>query len=130
MSPIGTAQPDQRLRVVPVPNQFGAVQPVSSMPSPPLRPGPSSVPAIAQPVPTPRRVTFGRVLVTLLALMFCAASIGTNATYAISQGISAFDQFVQNNAPQVKGMSDHDRELLFVKFQQFLQSQITAPTTH
>jgi TRAP-type uncharacterized transport system substrate-binding protein len=40
----------------------------------------------------------------------------------------AFDQFVQNNAtPGQKGLSDHDRELLFVKFQQFLQSQITAP---
>jgi uncharacterized protein len=40
----------------------------------------------------------------------------------------AFDQFVQNNAPAVRNMSDHDREMLFVKFQQFLQSQITAPT--
>jgi uncharacterized protein len=41
----------------------------------------------------------------------------------------AFDQFVQNNAPAgQKGLSDHDRELLFVKFQQFLQSQITSPT--
>jgi len=42
----------------------------------------------------------------------------------------AFDQFVQNNAPTpaLKGMSDHDRELLFVKFQQFLQSQITSPS--
>jgi TRAP transporter TAXI family solute receptor len=41
----------------------------------------------------------------------------------------AFDQFVQNNAPaSQKGLSDHDRELLFVKFQQFLQSQITSPT--
>lgn len=41
----------------------------------------------------------------------------------------AFDQFVQNNAPAaVKGLSDHDREALFAKFQQYLQSQITAPT--
>ena len=41
----------------------------------------------------------------------------------------AFDQFVQNNAPAgQKGLSDKDRELLFVKFQQFLQSQITSPT--
>jgi hypothetical protein len=43
----------------------------------------------------------------------------------------AFDQFVQNNAapaPGQKGLSDHDRELLFVKFQQYLQSQITSPS--
>jgi TRAP-type uncharacterized transport system substrate-binding protein len=41
----------------------------------------------------------------------------------------AFDQFVQNySAPSgQKGISDKDRELLFVKFQQFLQSQITSP---
>jgi len=42
----------------------------------------------------------------------------------------AFDQFVQNNAGLAgqKGLSDRDRELLFVKFQQFLQSQITSPS--
>jgi uncharacterized protein len=41
----------------------------------------------------------------------------------------AFDQFVQNNtASGQKALSDRDRELLFVKFQQFLQSQITSPT--
>jgi TRAP-type uncharacterized transport system substrate-binding protein len=41
----------------------------------------------------------------------------------------AFDQFVQNYAATSgqKGISDKDRELLFVKFQQFLQSQITSP---
>jgi TRAP transporter TAXI family solute receptor len=40
----------------------------------------------------------------------------------------AFDQFVQNNATATgqKGLSDRDRELLFVKFQQYLQSQITS----
>jgi TRAP-type uncharacterized transport system substrate-binding protein len=41
----------------------------------------------------------------------------------------AFDQFVQNNAAAAagqKGLSDRDRELLFVKFQQYLQSQITS----
>jgi TRAP-type uncharacterized transport system substrate-binding protein len=41
----------------------------------------------------------------------------------------AFDQFVQNNGPaSLKGLSDHDRELLFAQFQQYLQSQITAPS--
>jgi uncharacterized protein len=42
----------------------------------------------------------------------------------------AFDQFVQSNAAVLsqKGLSDRDRELLFVKFQQFLQSQITSPS--
>jgi TRAP-type uncharacterized transport system substrate-binding protein len=41
----------------------------------------------------------------------------------------AFDQFVQNNtALGQKALSDRDRELLFVKFQQFLQSQITSPS--
>jgi TRAP-type uncharacterized transport system substrate-binding protein len=42
----------------------------------------------------------------------------------------AFDQFVQNNTALSgqKGLSDRDRELLFVKFQQFLQSQITSPS--
>jgi uncharacterized protein len=42
----------------------------------------------------------------------------------------AFDQFVQNSTTSSgqKGMSDRDRELLFVKFQQFLQSQITSPS--
>jgi hypothetical protein len=42
----------------------------------------------------------------------------------------AFDQFVQNNAAATsqKGLSDRDRELLFVKFQQYLQSQITSPS--
>jgi hypothetical protein len=42
----------------------------------------------------------------------------------------AFDQFVQNNAGVAgqKGLSDRDRELLFIKFQQFLQSQITSPS--
>jgi TRAP-type uncharacterized transport system substrate-binding protein len=41
----------------------------------------------------------------------------------------AFDQFVQNNAASgQKALSDRDRELLFVKFQQFLQSQITSPS--
>jgi hypothetical protein len=43
----------------------------------------------------------------------------------------AFDQFVQNNAAALggqKGLSDRDRELLFVKFQQYLQSQITSPS--
>jgi len=43
----------------------------------------------------------------------------------------AFDQFVQNNAAALsgqRGLSDRDRELLFVKFQQFLQSQITSPS--
>jgi TRAP-type uncharacterized transport system substrate-binding protein len=40
----------------------------------------------------------------------------------------AFDQFVQNAAPAgQKGLSDRDREQLFVKFQQYLQSQITSP---
>jgi TRAP-type uncharacterized transport system substrate-binding protein len=41
----------------------------------------------------------------------------------------AFDQFVQNytTSSGQKGISDRDRELLFVKFQQFLQSQITSP---
>jgi TRAP-type uncharacterized transport system substrate-binding protein len=41
----------------------------------------------------------------------------------------AFDQFVQNYSTTSgqKGISDKDRELLFVKFQQFLQSQVTAP---
>ena len=42
----------------------------------------------------------------------------------------AFDQFVQNYTATSgqKGISDKDRELLFVKFQQFLQSQITSPS--
>jgi TRAP-type uncharacterized transport system substrate-binding protein len=41
----------------------------------------------------------------------------------------AFDQFVQNNTMAgQKGLSDRDREALFVKFQQFLQSQITSPS--
>jgi TRAP-type uncharacterized transport system substrate-binding protein len=41
----------------------------------------------------------------------------------------AFDQFVQNNAPAaVRNLSDRDREMLFAKFQQYLQSQITSPT--
>jgi TRAP transporter TAXI family solute receptor len=42
----------------------------------------------------------------------------------------AFDQFVQNytTASGQKGISDKDREQLFIKFQQFLQSQITSPT--
>jgi hypothetical protein len=44
----------------------------------------------------------------------------------------AFDQFVQANAtPPAAGqkvLSDRDREQLFVKFQQYLQSQITAPS--
>jgi TRAP-type uncharacterized transport system substrate-binding protein len=41
----------------------------------------------------------------------------------------AFDQFVQNYTASSgqKGISDRDRELLFVKFQQFLQSQMSAP---
>jgi TRAP-type uncharacterized transport system substrate-binding protein len=41
----------------------------------------------------------------------------------------AFDQFVQNytTSSGQKGLSDRDRELLFVKFQQFLQQQSTAP---
>jgi uncharacterized protein len=43
----------------------------------------------------------------------------------------AFDQFVQNYAPSMaqKGISEKDRELLFVKFQQFLQSQTTSSAT-
>jgi TRAP-type uncharacterized transport system substrate-binding protein len=42
----------------------------------------------------------------------------------------AFDRFVQNNATLSgqKALSDRDREMLFVKFQQFLQSQITSPS--
>ena len=41
----------------------------------------------------------------------------------------AFDQFVQNNSMAgQKALSDRDREALFVKFQQFLQSQITSPS--
>jgi len=42
----------------------------------------------------------------------------------------AFDQFVQNytTTSGQKGISDKDREALFVKFQQFLQSQITSPS--
>src|SRR5450631_1543562 len=42
----------------------------------------------------------------------------------------AFDQFVQNYTATSgqKGISDKDREMLFVKFQQFLQSQITSPS--
>jgi hypothetical protein len=42
----------------------------------------------------------------------------------------AFDQFVQNNTALSgqKGLSDRDREALFVKFQQFLQSQISSPS--
>jgi uncharacterized protein len=42
----------------------------------------------------------------------------------------AFDQFVQSYAASSgqKGISERDRELLFVKFQQFLQSQITSPS--
>jgi TRAP-type uncharacterized transport system substrate-binding protein len=42
----------------------------------------------------------------------------------------AFDQFVQNytTTSGQKGISDKDREQLFVKFQQFLQSQITSPS--
>ena len=42
----------------------------------------------------------------------------------------AFDQFVQNYTALAgqKGLSDRDREMLFVKFQQFLQSQITSPS--
>jgi TRAP transporter TAXI family solute receptor len=42
----------------------------------------------------------------------------------------AFDQFVQNytNTSGQKGISDKDREQLFIKFQQFLQSQITSPS--
>jgi TRAP transporter TAXI family solute receptor len=42
----------------------------------------------------------------------------------------AFDQFVQNNAATAgqKGLSDRDREQLFVKFQQYLQSQISSPS--
>jgi TRAP-type uncharacterized transport system substrate-binding protein len=41
----------------------------------------------------------------------------------------AFDQFVQNytTSSGQKGISDRDRELLFIKFQQFLQQQSTAP---
>jgi len=44
----------------------------------------------------------------------------------------AFNQFVQNNtaaaaATGQKALSDRDRELLFVKFQQYLQSQVTVP---
>jgi TRAP-type uncharacterized transport system substrate-binding protein len=41
----------------------------------------------------------------------------------------AFDQFVQNYAASTgqKGISDRDREQLFIKFQQFLQSQISSP---
>ena len=41
----------------------------------------------------------------------------------------AFDQFVQSytTSSGQKGLSDRDRELLFVKFQQFLQQQSTAP---
>ena len=41
----------------------------------------------------------------------------------------AFDQFVQNYAQSTgqKMISDRDREALFVKFQQFLQSQMTSP---
>jgi len=43
----------------------------------------------------------------------------------------AFDQFVQANAVPPAGqkvLSDRDREQLFVKFQQYLQSQITSPS--
>jgi TRAP-type uncharacterized transport system substrate-binding protein len=42
----------------------------------------------------------------------------------------AFDQFVQSYAASSgqKGISERDRELVFVKFQQFLQSQITSPS--
>jgi len=42
----------------------------------------------------------------------------------------AFDQFVQNYAQSngQRPMSDRDREALFVKFQQFMQSQMAAPT--
>jgi uncharacterized protein len=40
----------------------------------------------------------------------------------------AFDQFVQNYAQSngLKGMTDRDREALFVKFQQFMQTQVGA----
>jgi uncharacterized protein len=39
----------------------------------------------------------------------------------------AFDQFVQNYAQStgLKGMTDRDREALFVKFQQFMQTQMS-----
>jgi TRAP-type uncharacterized transport system substrate-binding protein len=42
-----------------------------------------------------------------------------------------FDQFVQQNgivSNGQKAISDRDREALFVKFQQYLQSQITSPS--
>jgi len=41
----------------------------------------------------------------------------------------AFDQFVQNytQSTGLKTISDRDREALFVKFQQFLQSQMASP---
>jgi len=40
----------------------------------------------------------------------------------------AFDQFVQNYAQSngQKPISDRDREALFVKFQQFMQTQMPA----
>jgi hypothetical protein len=47
-----------------------------------------SVPQVPQPVPVPsrRRVTFGRVTAMVLAIMFSLGSIGTNTTYLIGQG--------------------------------------------
>lgn len=47
-----------------------------------------SVPQVPQPVPVPppRRVTFGRVLVTVIGLMFLAGDLGTNTTYLVNQG--------------------------------------------
>lgn len=50
-----------------------------------------SLPPLVPPVTMSRRVTFGRVIVTLLAIMFSVTSIGTNGTYAISQGTTALD---------------------------------------
>jgi uncharacterized protein len=51
-----------------------------------------------------------------------------NATVANAGLRPAFDQFVQNYAQSTgfKGMTDRDREALFVKFQQFMQTQMGA----
>lgn len=51
-----------------------------------------------------------------------------NATVANPSLRPAFDQFVQNYAQSngLKGMTDRDREALFAKFQQFMQTQMGA----
>jgi uncharacterized protein len=51
-----------------------------------------------------------------------------NATLASPSLRPTFDQFVQNYAQSngLKGMTDRDREALFVKFQQFMQTQMGA----